>query len=763
MFIRNIKICTYDKQPDISNNIIEIAEDGTILKILPENYSIPDGIAVVDAKNAYLMPAAVDHHQHGAMGADWVELGSIIDLDSQKQYIETILLAQYHAGIGKTYATLVSTDYDNIDRFLTAIYNYLENPRATSYLKQILQGVHFEGPYLSVDPGCIGAHNYETVISAKYQDKDNLLNKISKFRAQYPGHKLKFSITIDFARLNSIEFAKRAKSLGVNIFIGHSNAGAHIIKDAIDQQLIIGVTHFGNGMGNLSHKLEADDISGQHSEIVQALFEYHENIIFELIVDQDNNGKPNHLQSSFIRLCIEKLGFAYLMLVSDALAPSLMPSGKYKLGKIDIKKIGQCIYVLDEDGKPIKLAGSANLLDHSIQVMTKYLIDFGYTRDNIAKAMLQMTFINPMRFLSPELVSANAQLINVGDNITRFCVFNPDRGDKQTYTSGIKYLERIKTMPTQFMQPLCRIYPAQKSKSRSLICVHDTSDSVGWQAAEIFSQEINNASSNNQKIVFIVPTGSSPLPMYRELVRRYLQGSLNFSDVIFFNMDEYVGLSPENQNSYHYFMMESFYQYLLDKPNGVKSSNIFIPDGTGSLDEVIHNAELYHRRLRSFLQSPDYRVVCFGGIGRGPAHIAFNDFTLELEGVAKEQSLQYALESKTRVVLLDQRTRIANMRFFNNDLEAVPTRAITIGFSEILACDNIIIMATDASKKEAIKSIFVNQPSYEVPASLLRFVKEKVCYLLTKDAYPYIDSNEIRVVVSEGSLFAKGKQGASCT
>ena len=123
-------------------------------------------------------------------------------------------------------------------------------------------------------------------------------------------------------------------------------------------------------------------------------------------------------------------------------------------------------------------------------------------------------------------------------------------------------------------------------------------------------------------------------------------------------------------------------------------------------------------RINDFIHRNDTRLVVIGGIGRNPAHIAFNDFTEELASLPVEEKMNYALESKTRVVPLDDKTREANKRFFGNKIDLVPKYAVTIGFSEILHSDRVVIMATDESKRDSIKSIFAGKPSYTVPSSL---------------------------------------------
>ena len=278
-------------------------------------------------------------------------------------------------------------------------------------------------------------------------------------------------------------------------------------------------------------------------------------------------------------------------------------------------------------------------------------------------------------------------------------------------------------------------------------------DALAEQAASIVIAEALASENQNKTLVMIVPTGSTAIPLYKKIVEKWKQGAIDLSKIIFFNMDEYAGLSKENPNSYHSFMHQHFYQFVLNKPNGVPEHHANIPNFTGSKDQIQASVEKYANEIAKYQTSNDYRVVLFGGIGRGPAHIAFNDFTEEFKDTAEKDREGLARQLGTRLVPLDDRTRHANKRFFDQDIDRVPKYAISIGFKEILASDRIVIMANDASKREAIESVLRSKPSYKVPASLLKLVEHKVSIMVSKDCFDQqgpqhkLSSSEARIWV----------------
>lgn len=198
-------------------------------------------------------------------------------------------------------------------------------------------------------------------------------------------------------------------------------------------------------------------------------------------------------------------------------------------------------------------------------------------------------------------------------------------------------------------------------------------------AADYVAYNINRfRPAANRPFVLGLPTGSTPLGMYAELIKLYKAGKLSFENVVTFNMDEYIGLEPEHPQSYHYFMKENFFKYINIKPR-----NIHILDGMTK--DFAKECREYERAMRN----AGGVQLFVGGVGVD-GHIAFNEpFS--------------SLESRTRVKTLTESTIKANSRFFNNDLSKVPTMALTVGVGTIMDAQEVMIIATGSSKATALK------------------------------------------------------------
>lgn len=132
----------------------------------------------------------------------------------------------------------------------------------------------------------------------------------------------------------------------------------------------------------------------------------------------------------------------------------------------------------------------------------------------------------------------------------------------------------------------------------------------------------------------------------------------------------------------------------------------------------------YGEQIKNVLDSPNYLVTCFMGLGASHAHLAFNeliteDFFLD-EKLSHSNKNQIALNTCLRKVTLSKSTRMANCIHFSNHLNEVPCHAITLGLSEILKCDHLVILATGAHKLESVNQMLTKPPSCETPASLLQ-------------------------------------------
>lgn len=175
-----------------------------------------------------------------------------------------------------------------------------------------------------------------------------------------------------------------------------------------------------------------------------------------------------------------------------------------------------------------------------------------------------------------------------------------------------------------------------------------------------------------------LPTGSTPLGIYKELIKLHDQKKVSFKNVVTFNMDEYVGLPEEHPESYHSFMWNNFFKHV-----DIPRENVNILNGNAS--DLEKECAAYESKIRSYGGID----VFLGGVGID-GHIAFNE-------------PGSSLQSRTRIKSLTQDTIIANARFFNNDAGQVPRQALTVGVGTIMDSREVIIVANGHSKARALK------------------------------------------------------------
>ncbi|MEI8633869.1 glucosamine-6-phosphate deaminase [Vibrio sp. PP-XX7] len=203
---------------------------------------------------------------------------------------------------------------------------------------------------------------------------------------------------------------------------------------------------------------------------------------------------------------------------------------------------------------------------------------------------------------------------------------------------------------------------------------------AGQWAAHYIAKKINAFKPTaNRPFVLGLPTGSTPLPTDQALIELFKQGKVSFQHVITFNMDEYVGLPASHPQSYHYFMAENFFKHI-----DISAENIHILDGT--VEDLEGECIAYEEKIN--------RVggihLFLGGVG-SDGHIAFNEPAS-------------SLASRTRIKTLTQETRIDNARFFNQDVDAVPTMALTVGVGTLLDAKEVLVLATGANKAVAVQA-----------------------------------------------------------
>ncbi|MBR6408660.1 MAG: glucosamine-6-phosphate deaminase [Alphaproteobacteria bacterium] len=207
------------------------------------------------------------------------------------------------------------------------------------------------------------------------------------------------------------------------------------------------------------------------------------------------------------------------------------------------------------------------------------------------------------------------------------------------------------------------------------LIIKKTSDEASKWAANHIAQKIN--SFNNKPFTLGLPTGSTPLQTYDELIKLNKKGVVSFQNVTTFNMDEYVGLSDKCEQSYHYFMYHNFFDHI-----DIKKQNIHILNGMA--ENLEKECENYEKAIKD---AGGIRLF-LGGVGED-GHIAFNEpFT--------------SLKSRTHVQPLTQDTIRVNSRFFSGDQSKVPTKALTVGVQTVMDSDEVLILAFGKNKAKAL-------------------------------------------------------------
>ncbi len=202
---------------------------------------------------------------------------------------------------------------------------------------------------------------------------------------------------------------------------------------------------------------------------------------------------------------------------------------------------------------------------------------------------------------------------------------------------------------------------------------------VSKWAANYVANKINEYKPTATKpFVLGLPTGSSPLGMYKELIKLNKAGKVSFKNVVTFNMDEYVNIPEDHPESYHSFMWNNFFGHI-DIPK--KNVNIL----NGNANDLHEECEQYEKKIAKY----GGINLFVGGIGPD-GHIAFNEPAS-------------SLASRTRVKTLTQDTIIANSRFFGGDVNKVPKTALTVGVATVLGAKEVLIIVNGHGKARALR------------------------------------------------------------
>ena len=219
----------------------------------------------------------------------------------------------------------------------------------------------------------------------------------------------------------------------------------------------------------------------------------------------------------------------------------------------------------------------------------------------------------------------------------------------------------------------------RKDKNKMRVIIQKDYDTVSAWAAAYVARTIDEFKPTAKKpFVLGLPTGSSPLGMYKELIRLNKAGKVSFANVVTFNMDEYVNLPEEHPESYHSFMWNNFFKHV-----NIKKTNVNILNGNA-------------KNLRAECERYEKKIKSYGGIrlfvgGIGPdGHIAFNE-------------PGSSLASRTRIKTLTEDTIIANSRFFGGDVNKVPKTALTVGVATVMDARCVLIIVSGHNKARALE------------------------------------------------------------
>ena len=213
---------------------------------------------------------------------------------------------------------------------------------------------------------------------------------------------------------------------------------------------------------------------------------------------------------------------------------------------------------------------------------------------------------------------------------------------------------------------------------------------VSRKAANIMSAQI----IMKPRAVLGLATGSTPIGMYKQLIEWYKKGDLDFSQVTSVNLDEYKGLSGDNDQSYRYFMNTNLFDHV-----NIDKSRTYVPNG---LEEDSEKACADYNEIIRSVGGVDMQLLGIGGNG----HIGFNE-------------PGEAFETETHCVDLTERTIEANKRFFAS-IDDVPKQAYTMGIKTIMMAKKILIVVSGEDKAETVKNAFFGPVTPQVPASILQ-------------------------------------------
>jgi glucosamine-6-phosphate deaminase len=228
----------------------------------------------------------------------------------------------------------------------------------------------------------------------------------------------------------------------------------------------------------------------------------------------------------------------------------------------------------------------------------------------------------------------------------------------------------------------------------------ETADAVGRALA----LDVARCLALNARLVLGLPTGRTPIPLYRELVRLHQSGRADFSRATTFNLDEFLGLDSRNPRSYRVFMQRHLFDHVDVAPRRIHFLN-------GAARDVARECDRYERAIRR-AGGIELQILGLGMNG----HIGFNEPAR-------------ALVARTHATRLTPGTRRANAALFGGRVSAVPREALSMGMATILQAERIVLVATGASKARCVERLIKGPVTPRLPGSFLQLHRRAEVWL----------------------------------
>lgn len=232
------------------------------------------------------------------------------------------------------------------------------------------------------------------------------------------------------------------------------------------------------------------------------------------------------------------------------------------------------------------------------------------------------------------------------------------------------------------------------------------------ELSKVAANEMATIVREKPNAILGLATGGSPIGMYKELIEMNKAEEINFSDITTVNLDEYVGLSGDHDQSYRHFMNTNLFNHI-----NINKSRTFVPNGLA--EDIEEECRSYDAKIQE-LGGTDVQLLGVGNNG----HIAFNEPDTNLV-------------SGTHLTGLTENTIESNARFFESKAD-VPTTALTMGLGEIMKSKKIIVIASGEGKAEAVKAMLNGKISTDMPASMLQMHRD-VVVIIDEDAAKLLD------------------------